>query len=120
MRLIVTNSGNSARQGAHQLAQKFTNRNFPESFLRNAFKVSASAGLTRTGSAASLSRYALTESALPAHLIEQPTTLVFETATDRPASSESNASRRYCFWTDWIRSESSIAPAYCSLRSESK
>ena len=55
MRLIVTNSWNSATQGAHQVAQKLTKRNLSDSFFRNAFSTSASAGASDTGSAASFS-----------------------------------------------------------------
>ena len=90
IRFIVTNSGSSATQGPHQVAQTLTTSNSFVSFRR------AWPPRTRRSLRASPARHPpspafLASSRLSAHFVEQPKTRVFSTGTGLPASSASTA-----------------------------
>src|SRR6478735_559538 len=96
-------------QGPHHVAQTLTRRNFLESLAARALAPAMSMVLRSTGSASHLAKAFFTSSFLLYHLVEQPKTLVFSTATGLSARSASIALRASWEWTVFT-SESSMRP----------
>src|SRR4051812_19190638 len=91
IRCIVTNSGISATQGPHQVAQRLTSRRSFVGFLMSLATPESSIGSRETGSASHFARDFSASLRLSAHLVEQPKTRVFSTGTGLPARSASTA-----------------------------
>src|SRR5437879_4097008 len=86
MRYIVSNSGNSSRQGPHHVAQKSTRSNLSEAFFRRSPNSGAAARFTVIGLFSIFAIASMRLFSLYAHLVEQPTEGVEGKLTGFPAS----------------------------------
>ena len=101
IRFIVTNSGSSATQGPHQVAQRFTRRYFFPSFFASASVPASLIVCSVTGAASHFAREATASFRLSDHFVEQPKTRVFGTGTSLPARSASTALIASCDFGDF-------------------
>src|SRR6478672_9147054 len=85
-RIVVTSSGNSARQGGHQVAQTLNRRTFFVPFSRSFFTPSESILSRSTGVASHFCVLAEFADFFIIHFVEQPCGLVTSTGTGLPAS----------------------------------
>src|SRR5262249_13167841 len=119
IRFIVTNSGSSATQGPHQVAQTLITVSFLDSPFTSRATSGTSIGSSETGSASHLANAFRASACFSAHLVEQPKTRVLSTGTGLPARRAKTAFRASCDLTV-LTSASSNRPTYRSLRAESK
>src|SRR5271157_4333548 len=104
--VIVTNSGNSATHGPHQVAQTLiTVSLLPASFTSLATPAT-SIGSRVTGSASHQARDLRASACFSARLVEQPKTRVFSTGTGFPASRATTAVRASCDLTAFTSASS--------------
>ena len=110
IRYVVSRSGNSLAHGAHHVAQKLIISSLPVPFCRSRFRSSAPAISTVTGAALNLASCASGAGGPDRPFTAHPTGSVRSTATGRPASSASIASRASRDLTRSSRALSSMRP----------